>query len=337
MKNLTGTERGKRKNYLLGEVKQAFQDGLVDEADLLYAVGITPQSLFKEENVPSEYNAQHRERKRLSTWIQYGGGTAIIAGIFAFFAMFWHSFGFWERLLLPTISGLVFYISGNLLFLKSENDSITASLFHLISVLLLWISFSVLSGSEVIAFSMDLWMALVALFLSALYAWSFFAIRYAPFVVFSFVYSVLGIFSLFSWSSEIIAALQEFAFVSVILGSVGILVSHYLADMGHSSTARIMGVLGGLLAIVPALFALDDDSSLWVFLFPGVLSGVIYMGLRFKSGVVFGVSLVGAFGYFAYLSSEFFSDLVSWPILLLLVGGLLFVGGRVLLSSEWDY
>lgn len=103
---------------------------------------------------------------------------------------------------------------------------------------------------------------------------------------------------------------------------LSVLLVTYGIDKTPHATITSFWYFAGATAMLMGLFSLIEDSVLEI-LFLGAACGVVFLSTWAKSRSLLFVGTVAILGYVGYYTSEHFTDVVGWPIALILFGLLL--------------
>lgn len=107
--------------------------------------------------------------------------------------------------------------------------------------------------------------------------------------------------------------------IAMILGLSGLLVSYHFNRTPYRSFVPFTYfVFAGSFAC--GIFALLENAPPLDFLLIGIAAGMIYVSVLAQSRSFLVASVITMLGYLGYFTSEYFADMVSWPIAIIMMG-----------------
>lgn len=333
------------KELLFKEISRSVDEGIVTKDEIVvYAESLASNSL------PGRRAAA--ERNSLVSKVLYIiGGIIAISGVLVFLGNNWDAIGFLGRWLVTVGLGLVTFVSAFLIHKKRELNILSQVFFTVSSVALfigglVWLSESTpidLTGAEGTLLVSGL---LLAVFLGALYAARKAILHPIATVFFTIAYYSL-IFRLLDGTYFDGGTVRDIiVYSTMIIGMAYLAYGSWIRKMGESladghtpahhralmlqvdtsqKTIRSLVSLytrfafGGVL--ISALF-LDD---LWNLLYAFLAIGAISLSIKLRSTAALAISAVCIGIYCIKISVQYFSDSLSFPLILLL-SGLLIIG-----------
>ncbi len=247
----------------------------------------------------------------------YLGAVFILGGIAAFVSLYWENLNSILRVSLLLIPGFSLYLAASLL---SEHDLIkrfTAPLYILGYIL-------ELSGLYVFLYEYfahpGRWdKATLFVFGILLLQQGFtFLTHRNPVVLFCSVASSVGVLlALFN-----MAHVDE-SFSITIIGTLLLLCAYFMSKTNFQGAgAGFWYFIGGLMCLGGVFSALDQSQLDILILVPTCF--LIYLSTFVKSKALLFVSIISLFLFLGYFTTEYFSDSLGWPLLLIILGIILF-------------
>lgn len=293
------------------------QEALSEITALVAEAGLTQSDLLS--LLPQKSPSSGEETEDSSSLLQrvmvYVGGLFIFTGVCVYIGIVWEDLPSLARVLVSFGTGLVAFILG----LVSLNDP----RYSKASTPLLIISAFFQPGGlfilldEYFPSSHDTIKAMMVVF-------GFMAVQ--QFVAFasrnrsSLLFFSLSFFYLF------LSALIEKTNIeppdsAMLLGLSGLYVSYGLTKTIHRSLSPFFFFFSGL-AVAAASFDYFEDTSFDVLLI-GVSGALIALSVFAKSRTLLTVSVISLLAFLGYFTDEYFRDIVSWPITLIIFGFLM--------------
>lgn len=304
------------KSQVLDQVKQLAGQNLLTKQELLNAF----QS--GEEDKPHDVL---NKKIGVAESLYYIGGLIVFIGIAVLIFQNWESLNTFTRILVTLGSGIAFYVTGVLLGMNKDTDSVGYA-FHLISAMVTPLGISIAfdaagiapytSGYLSIIFGTMFFTYLLSYFLLKKILFIIFIVIFGSFLYFSFINFILG-------TSPMLVDMQFNEYRVLLLG-----ISYILLGFSFSNTDK-RGLSGflfgfGVLGILASTFALGgwspSQNVFWELAFPGIALGSIFSSFYFndRSFILWGT--VFLMFYILKITAQYFTNSIGWPLSLIIAG-----------------
>lgn len=313
---------------LLQELSRRLTSGELDRATVSAYLGEAPVA-------PSvAVTATEPESHFSITKILYVlGAVIVLIGIIYLVAQIWYDLGSYGRILVTLGLGLVFAASGSYL-MKARPTSSLGSIFHVFGGLLIpggaMVTLNEI-GNPASHWTITTIFGGVFLFYLLL-TWfhkhqilTFYAIAYGTTFIYLFVGSLpdTGIDELF-------------AYLTMIIGVSYLLLAHTFRTGWNQALSEWISFFGSA-GFLGAAFSQVFDSGAWQFVFFFFAVGGIAWAVYGKSRSVLVVSTLFLIAHFVYITNEYFTDSIGWPVSLVLIGFVIIGLGYASISLNRKY
>ncbi len=316
------------KEQILALVRSGISDGTLSKDDILNTVGFTSNAstdLNMPQNKVSENSLQTHKTSTIEM-LQYIGGFIVLLGIGTFIATFWDDIDSGTRVLISVGAAILSYVLGTIL-LKTDQKTQSGVAFHLIAGVIFPFSFYVVLQE---LFMMNITAgvtATISFFLLLIYAMSFFVFRHIIFTFFMLAYSISFLYSsVYALIPDI--SIELISYITLVIGAIGIFIGRSFKDTENEPLSELMYFLGSAAILISPAF-LFDSTPVWEVVYPFLLASMFYLALLFHSKRILTTSVLALMGYVVYLTIEYFSDVVGWPVALIFSGIALIAIGYV--------
>lgn len=306
------------KNELLQELSHKLQTGEVSRGEVSKLLSLDNQSPHLSQPASSAFS---RINLSFANILYTLGAAIVIIAIIFFVGQIWEDIGSVGRVMVTFGLGLVLAgIGSNLL--KDSSHGVIGVVFHIIA------GFLIPGGTMVAIYefgtgSSSLMMPVLAFVLLAIF-YSILANYHRQFVLtfFALANGTMSIYLLSQWLLE--PSADFYAYLTMLVGACFVwLAQTFIATWND----RLVGFLRfvGTAAFLFALFTQVLDTVALEVAYFAVLLGFFWLAQRLESRAVLIVATIGLIIHTSYITYEYFSDSVSWPLLLILLG-FLFIG-----------
>lgn len=274
--------------------------------------------------------------------LYYIGGMIVFLGISILVWENWSAFGFGTKVIVTLGSGIAAYFVG-LIFSRDERTEAVASVFYLISSLVmpmgLWVVFDN-AGFDAASYGTQNLIAGIMLGINLL---SLLVFRKSIFALFSILFGTWLFFSFTGWMMSGAPYFDSWKFYMyrvLVAGTAYIFMGY---SFSKNDFAPFSGFLYGfgILGVLGAAFMLGGRGSghsvFWELIYPGLIFGTLFLSVHVKrvSFLLWGTLFLMA--YIFKITSEYFSNSLGWP-LVLVIAGLAMIGvGYMALSIKNKY
>ncbi len=290
----------------------AKEQALRQIADIAREHGLTSDDILTHLS-PAEQGSDSKS-SILTRLLAYLGGIFVLAGLGVFIEMQWEVMNSFARITVTLGSGIAAFVMA-LVAAGDERREKTATPLFLVAALLqpmgILVAINEFSrgGDERHAFLLT---ASVLLIQQAL---AFFKTRRTVLLFTSLIFGVW----LYGTAMDLAALDEDLIFLT--LGLSVLLISYSIDQTRHAVITPFWYFVSSS-AMLIGLFSLLKDTAIEI-LFLGASCGLVFLSTWFKSRSLLFVGTVAILGYVGYYTAENFSDVVGWPIALILFGLLL--------------
>ncbi len=307
---------------------------------------LSKENLFSKSELLDAYNkGVGKENNNIKTLfpkiISLVGGLIIYTGYGLFLGLIWGDITLVFQILLTLGFGLILFITANFLTLLLNKSFIGISL-HIPAAPLILVGI-ILLIEAVLTFNnpnIEWYFIIVLLALGLIYLVTDF---YTKNSVLSVLTSFFLSMSYLGFSVEILRLLPDdwynwstmMSLFILFYGSVLTSISFLLIKL--RPVASSIFSFFGYLTILSSTFYLLYDNLLLELLYIFVLSFGIYGGFYLKSKMLFFVTIAYIIFYIFYITSRYFADSLSWPLILILLGMILIGLGFFAYKANKEY
>lgn len=250
----------------------------------------------------------------LTSLFAYLGGIFVLAGLGVFIEMQWDSMNFLARVVITLGTGMAAFVMAYLVSGDARWTQVATPLFLLAGVLQPWGIFVIFDefsrgGNERHAILLTTGLML------AQHLAVFWTLRRT---VLLFLALVFGVW--FYGNGMDLAGVDE-DWIFFTMGLSVLLVTRAIGRSPHAVITPFWYFVSAT-SMLTGLFALTQDTVIEI-LFLGAACGLVFLSTWVKSRSLLFVGTVAILGYVGYYTAEHFSDVVGWPIALILFGLLL--------------
>ncbi len=300
------------KNELLNEIAQQLRAGAITAAEVTALLA-----------KPSD--APEVRTKAVSSLLYYFGAGIVLMGFIIYVSQQWDVLSTITRIAATLLAGIGFLVSANLLYTKQDMLGVAGGL-HVVA------GFLVPTGIFVTLHELfpgdSLWVpGLIFLLLTLAYMLLYRMQRSEVVFLFSVLYGATATILLTDamlYAAPVVQLADYEAYRALLLGVSLLSLSTVFTQFRFFGIAAQL--IGGIAVYAAALYLggwQPEQSVFWELAYPLliVLGGMF--AIREQSRLVLILSAFATIGYIAKITGEYFSDSPSWPLMLVLAGGLL--------------
>jgi uncharacterized membrane protein len=306
------------------EIVNAYDQGV----SKLTSAGITMAS-NAEKPTPKEDGLT--KKMNFSDILYYVGGFIVFLGIAVLIGQNWDDLGKPARIIATFGSAVAAYIIGVIFFRQGRLESMGQA-FHLIAALVFPMGIMVIFDSmniDVDGSGVQSWVSLILL---VTYLVSFMVFRKNLFIIFSLIFGTWFFYAInnflfsntFDWEKQI-------QYLTLAVGMSYLFLGYYFSTKEDKRGMRGFLYGFGSLFFLGAGFSLGSydphQNVFWELIYPGLLFGMIFLGVFLKSRGMLIFSILFLMAYIMKLTFEYFSDSLGWPLSLVIVGLALIFSG----------
>lgn len=302
------------KNQLIESVKEAARQGIISENEIVKAVR----------------DVKNEQKSAIYSWdisktLYFIGATVIFIGIVIFAGQKWNELNSVSKILITLGSAIACYVTGVILSHYKKIELIGQS-FYLISMLLMPVGLHIIfdiAGFDIGSCGMQ---SLISAILLIYYVLSFLIFRKDIFIIFNIIF---GTWFFFAFSSYLLKAnpyMVGSTFTNYRILAVGLtymLLGYFFSERNKIIYSRLLYSFG-VVAVLSAAFALGgyepNQSLFWEIIYPGIIFGLIFLGIYLKTKVFLTFSSAFFFAYICKITFEYFKDSIGWPLSLIILG-----------------
>jgi hypothetical protein len=302
------------KNQLLESIRKAASENLITKVELQNAFN-NGKSVKKSETAAWD----------ISKTLYFIGAAIIFIGIGTFAGQKWTELNSISKILLTLGTALACYITGVILSHYKKIELIGQS-FYFISMLLMPIGLHValdLAGFDVGTYQVQ---TLISGILLAYFLLSFVVFKKHIFTIFNIIFGTWFYFALSSYLVKLNPYFSGTTFNNyrILFASITyLLFGYFFSEKNKIVYSRLLYSVGvvGLLSTTFALGGYAPNQKIfWEIIYPGLIFGLIFLGIHLKTRVFLSFSAIYLFAYICKLTFEYFSDSVGWSMSLIIIG-----------------
>lgn len=271
------------------------------------------------------------KKMNFSDILYYVGGFIVFLGIAVLIGQNWDELGVLARIISTFGSAVAAYIVG-VLFFRQEKFSSVGHAFHLIAGLVFPVGIMVIFDSmdiNVDSSGVQSWISAILLFA---YLASFVIFRKNIFLVFSIIFGTWFFYAiahfLFKDSFDFD---KQFEYLTLAVGMSYLFLGYFFSKTEDKKGLKgFLFGFGSLFFLGSALFLggwEPEQNAFWELIYPGLLFGMIFLGIYLKSRGILIFSILFLMAYIMKLTFEYFSNSLGWPLSLVIVGLALIFSG----------
>lgn len=305
------------KERLLQELRAGYERGEITRDDL--------QALMSRDVHPEIAN--QKRGINIASVLYYVGAAIVLIGLVVFFVQQWDKLSSMLRILVTLGFGIAIFVSGIFLKQAKRFDRVPDAMQVIAGVLL---PVGVFVTLYELGFRGGEWgPGLIFLFLTIAYAVVYVAYREVVFPLFAIIYGTCATFLLTTSLLGSAPIFDEMRFAMYRIFAVG--VSYILLGYGFKVSPLVklrtpLYSFGSLFVLVSGIFLggwQPNQSVFWELIYPLVTFGGMYLALEIRSRIMLIFSAIGLIAYLIKITNEYFSDSLSWPLLLILCGAVI--------------
>jgi hypothetical protein len=309
------------KQQLLEDIKESARRKIISRSELVNAYNQAKVSKKSDELTWD-----------ISKTLYFIGAAVIFIGIGVFAGQKWADLNNIARILLTLGVAIACYITGVILSHYKKMELIGQS-FYLISMLLMPIGLHVVfdtAGFNISSYQMQ---SLISGILLIYFFLSFIVFKKHIFTIFNVFYGTWLFFALSGLLVKINPYFDGSTFHKyriLLVGLTYMFLGYFFSNKHKVIYSRLLYVAGSL-AFLGAALALGgyepNQNLFWEIIYPGLIFGLIFLGVYLNTRVFLSVSAIYLFSYISKITFEYFRECVGWPISLIIVGISLIVIG----------
>lgn len=280
---------------------------------------------IKNEEVVKLLN-HHDSHFSLTKMFYIFGAAIVVIGIGIFISQVWYDIGSFGRISVTLGLGFIFAILGSILLKQKPEDNI-GSVFHLIGGLLIPYG-AIVTNYELTMnghWPITIIFAAVFLFYLALDLIHKNAILTFLTIANGTATIYLTFNAIISDAPSLIDNIEDiYQYLTMSVGISYLLFAHYFRDKWNKYLLGALYFFGSL-GLLGAAFSQVFDSVLWEILYFFFLFAGLALSVFMKSRNILIISILFFIAHLTYLTNEYFSDSLGWPISLVILG-CLFIG-----------
>jgi len=302
------------KNQILEAIKEAASENL-----------ITKHELQKAYNDGKATNKSDAATWDISKTLYFIGAAIIFIGIGTFAGQKWTELNSISKILLTLGTAVACYLTGVILSHYKKIELIGQS-FYLISMLLMPVGLHVvfdLAGFDIGTYQVQ---TLISGILLAYFLLSFIVFKKHIFNIFNIIFGTWFFFALSSYLVKFNPYFSGYTFNNYRVLFAGIsylLIGYFFSEKNEIVYSRLLYSVG-VIALLSTTFALGgyepNQKIIWEVIYPGLIFGLIFLGIYLKTRVFLTFSAIYLFAYICKITFEYFADSVGWSLSLMIVG-----------------
>jgi len=308
------------KEELFQELSNKINTGEVSREELASRLNLV-------QNTPAQNGANRENLSHFSvTKMLYVLGAAIVGiGIIIFVYQVWNDIGSFGHILVTLGLGFLLTTIGSLLLKQKPGDNI-GSVFHCIGGMLipggamvtlyeLHVDFISL-WPVTITFGVIFMFYLLLNFVHKNAVLTFFAITHGTISLYLLVESIVG--GSFYMHGDL------YAYLTMIVGVSYLLLAYSFRDGWNKELIGVLYFFGSI-GFFGATFSRVFDSVPWQMLYFLIVIGGLFLSAYMRSRAILVVSTLFLLAHVSYITGEYFTDSMGWPISLVILG-FIFIG-----------
>jgi len=280
---------------------------------------------------PKPGRVQARLAQRLLVWL---GGVFVLAGWLSAVELFWDGLGNPGRVIAVYGPGLVALVAGLAARRDRRFQAASTPLFLIAGLLQpagLFVLVDAYFPGDDPALGGVLVFGVIGLQWALLFVWG----RMTSLLFLTVAFAVAWLTSVFAWL-DLDADLG-----ALVIGVSGLLVTWRIDRSRHRAFAPLAW-FSFAMSVAFGAYGLLENEFPFDFVLVGVAAGLVQLGVLAQSRSLLVAGVLSMLGYLGHFTAEYFAELLSWPIALLVTGGLMLGvsgyalrrGGRIATRSD---
>lgn len=324
------------KEQILALLQLGLDEGTVTRGDIYKLIESNNDTAANSITSTKEVSHNYENKHKVSAveLLQYIGGFIVILGIGTALVTIWDDLSRNIRVLISVVMPITFYILGVIL-MKTDTKSKSGIAFHLIAGSIFPISFYV-TLQDLFLMTVDSGVvAVISLTLMIIYAISYYVYRHIIFTFFMLIYSIAFLYSsLYALVPNI--SIEMLSYVSIAFGAIGIFIAYSFRNTPNDALSGPVYFFSSSAVLLSPAF-LFGPTPIWLLFYPLVLFSIFYLATFLHSKAMVVTATLALMGYILYTTSMYFSDVLGWPVVLML-GGVMFITiGYILVKYKDKY
>lgn len=301
------------KQQILNMLRQAAAMNVITKGDV---EGVFPTNVPAGAPVSAQADSW-RSHVGVSNVLYYLGALVVAIGLIILVTQNWRDIQSATKILITLGCGIASYITATLLVSNEKTKSVSIA-FYLIATILIPIGFAVFVTENSIQLSGSKFGMLVSGVMLVLELVPYFVFKRTFFVMLSvifgtwFYYSVIAFFM----PNEIFQMMNIWNYVTLALGIAYMLLAQTFKNTSLSQVSKPLSNLG-IIAILGSTIMIG---GIWDMVFPALLFGLIFLSIYIKSRPSLVLGAIFTVAYIIRITTKYFAQDTSWPVLLVLIG-----------------
>jgi hypothetical protein len=313
-------QSAKEQAVSLEEISIAYGEGLAqfNNSGIVFSRDMAPSAPV----VPKE-DALTR-RMNFSDILYYVGAFIVFLGITVLLWQNWDELNSFARILATFGAALAAYVTGVLLSRQEKYESVGLA-FHFIAALVFPIGIMVIFDSADIEVGTSGIQSWVSIILFSAYLASYWVFRKNVFIIFSIIF---GTWFFYAFCNFLFGEIDDFdkifEYLTLAIGICYIFLGYYFSKIDDKKGLKGFLYGFGSLFLLGSTLALGgwspNQNSFWEIIYPGLIFGMIFLGIYLKSRGMLILSIIYLMIYILKITSEYFTGSLGWPLSLVIVG-----------------
>jgi uncharacterized membrane protein len=310
------------KQQLIAELKSSIDQGQISKNEILQILSIPAVAVNSSEDTVIK-------RMSLSQIFYYIGGIIVVIGLIVLMSQNWANFSYVMKVLVTFGVGLAFFISATLLA-KIDQVKKLSTVFYFISGILIPFGYFVIFKDNINSSNVFLYNTLISFLCLLQFGLTQYVLRKDIFTIFNTIFATWFFVGL---SNNLISnnpgkfSETFHLYQTFLVGLSYVLVGYHLKTQGRLFANLLDGF--GILGLLGSGFALNlmasstygaTASVVWILVYPVLLIASIISSVYLKSSSFLFIGTLFLIAYIIRLTSQYFSDTLGWPLVLILMG-----------------
>ncbi|MEZ4104164.1 MAG: hypothetical protein R3B60_02665 [Candidatus Paceibacterota bacterium] len=306
-----------QKEELFYELKEKLNSGEITSQEILTSLDL-PTSNTQE-------SSSHKSSFSVTKMLYILGSVVAVIGLVIFVVQIWDDLGSFGHIFVTLGLGLLFTGLGSMLLNQKPNDHI-GPIFHFIGGVL------IPSGSLVLLDEMNIdltsvWPVVFAF--GTIFIFYLLLNQYHKHAVLTFFAIANGTTFIYLLAEAILDGPfykhdDFYAYLTMAVGASYLLLAHSFKDTWNKKLLVLLYFFGST-GLLGAAFTRVYDSGFWELFYFLLVFAVLYLSVYMKSTSILAVGTFFLIAHFTYITDQYFSDSLGWPISLVILG-FIFIG-----------
>jgi hypothetical protein len=313
------------KEELLQELSTKVNSGEISREEIIGQLNLPQATQHSQQHLEDDNKLKKFSHISVTKILYVLGASVVTIGIVIFVAQIWNDIGSLGHIMVTLGLGLLMATIGSILLKQKPEDNIGPT-FHFIGGMLIP-GGAVVTLSELKSDSATLWPVAIT-----------FGVIFAFYLLINAIHkhAILTFFAIANGTAFIyllVEAIVEgpyyrhedlYAYLTMVIGASYLLLAHSFRDGWNKKLIELL-YLFGITGILGAAFSQVFNSLPWQLLYFIIILGGLLLSVYIRNRTILVMSTLFLIAHISYITNEYFTDSLGWPISLVILG-FMFIG-----------